>query len=94
MGPHMLHHLAGGEGGLRHLLEHIGPGIESWWSDLGRPDLTPDVVDRLVGMFDTSNTRNIQDLAAERDALLVALLESLAETRRGLAARNARPVGS
>jgi carnitine 3-dehydrogenase len=37
MGPHMLHHLAGGEGGLRHLLEHIGPGIETWWNDLGRP---------------------------------------------------------
>ena len=28
MGPHMAHHLAGGAGGLRHLLEHIGPGIE------------------------------------------------------------------
>ena len=41
MGPHMAHHLAGGRGGLRHLLEHIGPGIERWWNDLGRPDLTP-----------------------------------------------------
>ena len=48
MGPHMLHHLAGGEGGLRHLLEHIGPGIETWWNDLGRPDLTP-AVDRSPG---------------------------------------------
>jgi len=82
MGPHMLHHLAGGEGGLRHLLEHIGPGIESWWSDLGRPDLTPEVIDRLVLMFEASTTRSIQDLAAERDALLVALLEALSEARR------------
>ena len=54
MGPHMLHHLAGGEGGLRHLLEHIGPGIETWWNDLGRPDLTPAVIDRLVGAFEAS----------------------------------------
>jgi carnitine 3-dehydrogenase len=82
MGPHMLHHLAGGEGGLRHLLEHIGPGIESWWNDLGHPDLSPEVIDRLVLMFEASNARGIQDLAAERDALLVALLESLTEARR------------
>ncbi|HEX5078586.1 MAG TPA: 3-hydroxyacyl-CoA dehydrogenase NAD-binding domain-containing protein [Geminicoccaceae bacterium] len=83
MGPHMLHHLAGGERGLRHLLEHIGPGLQSWWNDLGRPDLTPEVIDRLVGMFEAADPRSIQDLAAERDALLLALLESLAEARRG-----------
>jgi carnitine 3-dehydrogenase len=81
MGPHMLHHLAGGEGGLRHLLEHIGPGIERWWSDLGQPDLTPEVIDRLVLMFEASNPRSVQDLAAERDALLVDLLEVLSEAR-------------
>jgi 3-hydroxyacyl-CoA dehydrogenase len=86
MGPHMLHHLAGGEGGLRHLLEHIGPGIETWWNDLGRPDLTPAVIDRLVEAFDRGERRPIQEIAAERDALLVGLLKSLADTRRALAA--------
>ena len=82
MGPHMLHHLAGGEGGLRHLLEHIGPGIETWWNDLGRPDLTPEVIDRLVEAFEAGNPRPIQEIAAERDALLIALLEGLTEARR------------
>ncbi len=81
MGPHVLHHLAGGEGGLRHQLEHIGPGIESWWNDLGRPDLTPDVIDRLVAAFEASGPRPIAELAAERDALLIALLETVARTR-------------
>jgi len=57
MGPHMAHHLAGGRGGLRHLLEHIGPGIERWWNDLGRPDLTPAVIDRLVENFGQAETR-------------------------------------
>jgi 3-hydroxyacyl-CoA dehydrogenase len=86
IGPHMLHHLAGGEGGLRHLLEHIGPGIETWWNDLGRPDLTPEVIDRLVELLEAGETRPIREIAAERDALLIALLQSLAETRRALAA--------
>ena len=48
MGPHALHELAGGQGGMRHQLEHIGPGIESWWNDLGKPDITPETIDRLV----------------------------------------------
>jgi 3-hydroxyacyl-CoA dehydrogenase len=85
MGPHVLHHLAGGEGGMRHQLEHIGPGIEEWWNDAGRPDLTPEVIDRLVEAFDAGEQRSVQELAAERDALLVALLQSLAEARRALA---------
>jgi 3-hydroxyacyl-CoA dehydrogenase len=82
MGPHMAHHLAGGRGGLRHLLEHIGPGIERWWNDLGRPDLTPAAIDRLVEAFARAETRPIAQLEAERDALLVALLETLQSTRR------------
>jgi carnitine 3-dehydrogenase len=87
MGPHMAHHLAGGRGGLRHLLEHIGPGIERWWNDLGRPDLTPAAIDRLVEAFGRAETRSIDRLEAERDALLVALLEILQTTRRKLAER-------
>jgi 3-hydroxyacyl-CoA dehydrogenase len=85
MGPHLAHHLAGGQGGLRHLLEHIGPGIERWWNDLGRPDLTPATIDRLVRAFDQAETRPIRQLAAERDALLLALLKTLQTTRRQLA---------
>jgi carnitine 3-dehydrogenase len=90
MGPHMAHHLAGGRGGLRHLLEHIGPGIERWWNDLGRPDLTPAAIDRLVEAFGQAEARPIRQLEAERDALLVALLETLQDTRRRLAERAAR----
>ena len=90
MGPHVLHHLAGGEGGTRHQLEHIGPGIEAWWNDLGKPDITPDVIDRLVEAFDASEPRSVKELAAERDTLLIALLESLAKTRDSLAAQTGK----
>jgi 3-hydroxyacyl-CoA dehydrogenase len=87
MGPHMAHHLAGGRGGLRHLLEHIGPGIERWWNDLGRPDLTLDSIDRLVAEFARVEARPMRQLEAERDVLLVALLETLQSTRHRLAER-------
>jgi carnitine 3-dehydrogenase len=87
MGPHMAHHLAGGRGGLRHLLQHIGPGLERWWNDLGRPDLTPAAIDRLVEAFNQAEGRPIAQLEAERDELLLALLETLQNTRRRLAKR-------
>ena len=41
-----------------------------------------DVIDRLVEAYDQGEQRTVQELAAERDALLVALLDSLAKARR------------
>ncbi len=82
MGPHALHELAGGQGGMRHQLEHLGPGISSWWSDLGKPDITPETIDRLVEAYQADNPPSIKDLASERDRLLIELLNML---------RNARP---
>jgi hypothetical protein len=40
------------------------------------------VIDRLVEAFEASNPRPLREIAAERDALLIALLESLTEARR------------
>jgi carnitine 3-dehydrogenase len=81
IGPHMQHHLAGGPGGLRHLLEHIGPGMQRWWSDLGRPELTPEVIGRLVSAFDAGGARPMAELVEERDRLLLALLETIESVR-------------
>jgi glutaryl-CoA dehydrogenase len=46
-GPFESLHLGGGPGGLRHMLEHLGPGMQRRWRDLGRPELTPETVERL-----------------------------------------------
>lgn len=78
MGPHMSHHLAGGPGGLRHLIEHIGPGIQSWWSDLGDPRLTPQVSKKLIeGVEQEASGRSIAELESQRDKVLLDLLETL-----------------
>jgi 3-hydroxyacyl-CoA dehydrogenase len=86
MGPHALHALAGGEGGLRHLLEHIGPAMAGWWADLGKPEFTPEVIDRLVASFEQTEPRPIAALAAERDVLVLELLDALQRGRALLAA--------
>ncbi len=43
MGPHATFHLGGGDGGMRHFLAHILPAMQSWWDDLGRPVMTPEL---------------------------------------------------
>lgn len=81
MGPHALHDLAGGEGGMRHLLDHIGPGIDAWWQTLGEPRITPDTIEKLVKTYQADAPPSIQALASERDKLLIALLETLKQAR-------------
>lgn len=84
MGPHALHELAGGEGGMRHQLEHLGPGISAWWSDLGKPDITPETIEKLVTAYQAGNPPSVKDLAAERDVLLIELLNALRQARSKL----------
>ena len=83
MGPILINHLAGGEGGMQHMLGHLGPAIEKWWSDLGTPRLSDEVIHKLCdGLEDEVAGRAVADLAKERDVLLVALLEMLKKRRQ------------
>lgn len=74
-GPHMTFHLGGGDGGLRHFIEHLGPGIQKRWQEFRSPVLTPDLVETLVsGVEQEADGASTEALAAERDAALIALL--------------------
>lgn len=84
MGPHALHELAGGQGGMRHQLEHLGPGISAWWSDLGKPDITPGTIDQLVSAYEAGNPPTVGELARQRDILLIELLQALQRARSTL----------
>ena len=35
MGPNLLFHLGGGQGGIEHFLDHLSGPISTWWKDLG-----------------------------------------------------------
>ncbi|MFO1350213.1 MAG: 3-hydroxyacyl-CoA dehydrogenase NAD-binding domain-containing protein [Gammaproteobacteria bacterium] len=85
MGPHMIFALAGGEGGMAGYLKHFGPPIQDWWADLGRPELTSAVCNQLIqGVADEAGGRSVEQIARERDALLIALLGTLAKARADL----------
>ena len=44
-GPMLTFHLAGGPGGMAHMLDHFGPSLLSPWTRLAAPDLTPELRD-------------------------------------------------
>lgn len=77
MGPFMNLHLSGGDGGIGHLLAHLGGPIEDWWNDLGAPQMTPALQQRVVdGMKEALAGRASPELADARDALLIGLLHA------------------
>jgi len=72
MGPNTLLHLGGGEGGIRAFCEHLGGPFQSWWDDLGTPQITPEVVDALeTGVNAALKNTSMTKLAQKRDALLL-----------------------
>jgi 3-hydroxyacyl-CoA dehydrogenase len=75
MGPNLLFHLAGGEGGIRHFMEHLAGPMTTWWKDLGNPEFTPDLKEKIVqGVLAEAGDQSIDELAGERDRLLLGLL--------------------
>ncbi|KQQ97521.1 3-hydroxyacyl-CoA dehydrogenase NAD-binding domain-containing protein [Massilia sp. Leaf139] len=81
MGPFLNLHLSGGEGGIRHMLDHLGGPIESWWADLGTPAITEALKAQLAeGVAAALAGRDGSQLAPARDALLAGLIEAKAGT--------------
>lgn len=77
IGPHMTTYLATGGAGVDVFWDRYLPAFESWWADLGQPKLTPDVVAKLVaGVKDLAAERSAESLAAERDEMILRILEA------------------
>ena len=82
LGPIATQHLSGGAGGLRHVLEHLGPPMVDWWADLGKPELTPELAERLVAGVEDEFGGRERDVLARRDRALRELLA--VKVRQGL----------
>jgi 3-hydroxyacyl-CoA dehydrogenase len=75
MGPNLLFHLAGGQGGIQHFMEHLAGPMTTWWKDLGNPEFTPELKQKIIqGVLAEAGNQSINDLAEERDKLLLGLL--------------------
>ena len=83
MGPCLTFHLAGGEGGMAHMLDHFGPALLEPWTRLEAPLLTPVLRERMVeGCARESGSRTVDDLVRERDDCLIRIMEALEAYRQ------------
>ncbi|MBN36393.1 MAG: 3-hydroxybutyryl-CoA dehydrogenase [Rhodospirillaceae bacterium] len=48
MGPCMVYHVGGGEGGMRYCLEQFGPALKFPWTRLIAPELTDELTEKMV----------------------------------------------
>jgi 3-hydroxyacyl-CoA dehydrogenase len=76
MGNMMLNHLGGGPGGIEHFFQQFAGPMTAWWKTLGAPTLTPEVQKKLIDSVHAEvGSRTVQELEAERDEILLGLIE-------------------
>lgn len=83
MGPHMLFHLGAGPGGMLEFCRRYGDSFHRWWDDLGEVAVTADVAKLLAeGVADEADGKDVAALAAQRDALIVNMLQATLPLRQ------------
>jgi 3-hydroxyacyl-CoA dehydrogenase len=76
MGQVLLNHLGGGPGGIEHFFDQFTGPVTAWWKVLGSPELTTEVRRKLTdGLHEEVGSRSIPELEAQRDEILLGLLE-------------------
>jgi carnitine 3-dehydrogenase len=81
MGPHLLYHLGGGEGGIRYHVDHLKETKETMWRDFNDwTKLPQETADQLAQGLPPLDS--IRELAGERDEKLARIIQDLATYRK------------
>ncbi len=84
MGTNLTFHLAGGEGGMRHMLSQFGPALKLPWTRLQAPELNDDLIEAMAkGCDDQAGDRTIAELERQRDDCLLAVMRALRPSGQG-----------
>jgi 3-hydroxyacyl-CoA dehydrogenase len=93
MGGMMLNHLGGGPGGIEHFFQQFTGPMTAWWKTLGSPVLTPEVQKKLINSVHAEvGSRTIQELEAERDEVLLGLIELRNKVSKSSQKKSTEPV--
>lgn len=75
MGPSLLWHLGGGEGGIRHFMEHLMDPLAAMMKTLGNPELTGELKQTITqGVLREAGNRSVEQLTQEESEMLLGLL--------------------
>ena len=76
MGIFLTYHLAGGKGGMKHMLEQFGPALKLPWTKLKAPTLSKRLSSRVIkGTKRQSRGKSVDKISNIRDDYLVSLLK-------------------
>lgn len=82
-GSCQIYHLAGGEGGMRHFLEHFDPALFPW-TKLEPPPVSKELVDKMAdGCEQQARGRSIKEMERLRDDCLIAIMRTLSNYGEG-----------
>jgi carnitine 3-dehydrogenase len=78
MGVCLTFHLAGGEMGMKHMLEQFGPALKLPWTKLKAPTLSPKLKKLMIsGTKKQASKFSIKDLEEQRDLFLIEIMKTL-----------------
>ena len=78
MGTNLTFHLAGGAGGMAHMLGQFGPALKLPWTKLAAPELTADLARAMAhGCDEQAAGRSTEELERLRDDYLLAVMRAL-----------------
>src|SRR6201987_3408191 len=95
MGPNLLFHLGGGQGGIQHFMGEFTVPLATWCKFLGKiTDFSPEGKQTITdGVLQESNGRSIEELERERDTMLLELLATRAKGEKAAQAAEASVAG-
>jgi carnitine 3-dehydrogenase len=75
MGPNLLWHIGGGEGGIHHFMETLMDPMTILMKDLGNPEVTTELKQIIIGgVVREARNRSVEQLAQEENEILLGLL--------------------
>ena len=75
LGPFLNLQLSGGDGGIRHVLDHLGPSMADIWNDQGRIAINPKVIEGVAeGVNEELQRFSLARMIEQRDDVLLSLL--------------------
>jgi 3-hydroxyacyl-CoA dehydrogenase len=86
MGQSLQWHLGGGEGGIKHFMDHLMDPLAGMMKVLGTPDITPQLKQTVVdGVLREAAGRSVDQLAKQENEVIIGLLRLRASAGNGAA---------
>src|SRR6476619_1439516 len=79
MGQSLQWHLGGGEGGIKHFMDHLMDPLAGMMKVLGTPNITPELKQKVMdGVIKEAGNRSVDQLAQNENEVIIELLRSRA----------------